>query len=286
MNQARIAWICTALLAGTGCVRAAAAGPPASADELRTAAARLEHGEGVARDLPQAQALYCRAARLGDAAAQYAMGWMLANGRGTPRDDGAAVQLFALAAAQGHVQAQAMLPLMHAAPQTPLPPCMLPGISAIALPPEARPLFLQGQGRQAAILVDMLAPEYGIDPRLAMAIIAVESGFNARAVSARNAQGLMQLIPETAQRFNVTDAFDAEQNIRGGLAYLRWLMSHFQGQVLLVAAAYNAGEKAVERYGGVPPYAETQEYVRRVGLLYDKTRHPYAAAPLPPARRR
>jgi soluble lytic murein transglycosylase-like protein len=135
-----------------------------------------------------------------------------------------------------------------------------------------------------AILVDQLAPEYSIDPRLAMAIIAVESGFNAKAVSPKNAQGLMQLIPETAQRFRVKDAFDSEQNIRGGLAYLRWLLAYFQGDVALVAAAYNAGEKAVDRHGGVPPYLETQNYVRRVSQLYNKAIHPYLSAPPVPSR--
>jgi soluble lytic murein transglycosylase-like protein len=239
---------------------------------------RLEHGEGMARDLPQALALYCRAARMGDAAAQYGMGWMLANGRGAARDDGAAAQLFALAAAQGHVQAQAMLAYLRAALPTPLPACMLPGVSVASLPPDERPLFLQGAGKQVAILVDQLAPEYSIDPRLAMAIIAVESGFNAKAVSPKNAQGLMQLIPETAQRFRVKDAFDSEQNIRGGLAYLRWLLAYFRGSVALVAAAYNAGEQAVDRHGQVPPYPETIAYVKKITLLYPAPTHPYDSA--------
>jgi soluble lytic murein transglycosylase-like protein len=272
------------LLTVPGLARAAPALPDGDATALRERAVRLEHGEGMARDLPQALALYCRAARMGDAAAQYGMGWMLANGRGAARDDGAAAQLFALAAAQGHVQAQAMLGYLRTALPTPLPACMLPGVSVAALPPDERPLFLQGPGRQVAILVDQLAPEYSIDPRLAMAIIAVESGFNAKAVSPKNAQGLMQLIPETAQRFRVKDAFDSEQNIRGGLAYLRWLLAYFQGDVALVAAAYNAGEKAVDRHGGVPPYLETQNYVRRVSQLYNKAIHPYLSAPPVPSR--
>ncbi len=76
--------------------------------------------------------------------------------------------------------------------------------------------------------------------------------------------GVMQLIPETAERFGVKDAFDAEQNVRGGLAYLRWLLKRFNGDLALVSAAYNAGEGAVDRYEGVPPYAETQMYVQRV----------------------
>ena len=76
--------------------------------------------------------------------------------------------------------------------------------------------------------------------------------------------GVMQLIPDTATRFNVNNAFNAEQNIRGGLAYLKWLMAFFGGDLTRVVAAYNAGEGAVQRYDGIPPYAETQAYVRRV----------------------
>jgi soluble lytic murein transglycosylase-like protein len=95
-------------------------------------------------------------------------------------------------------------------------------------------------------------------------IMQAESNFDAAAVSPRNAQGLMQLIPDTAARFRVKNPFDAAQNIRGGLAYLRWLLAYFEGDVALVAAAYNAGEGTVERYRGVPPYDETRAYVRRI----------------------
>jgi soluble lytic murein transglycosylase-like protein len=87
----------------------------------------------------------------------------------------------------------------------------------------------------------------------------------------------MQLIPATAQRFNVRDSFNPEQNIRGGMAYLRWLLASFRGDVSLVAAAYNAGEQAVLRYGGVPPYAETRDYVLKVKRLYRHAIHEYPA---------
>jgi soluble lytic murein transglycosylase-like protein len=87
--------------------------------------------------------------------------------------------------------------------------------------------------------------------------------------------GLMQLIPATAERFNVKNAFDATQNIKGGLKYLRWLLSYFKGDVQLVAAAYNAGERAVDRYKGVPPYPETRNYVKRVMEFYQRASHPY-----------
>ena len=99
---------------------------------------------------------------------------------------------------------------------------------------------------------------------LVVPVIEVESGFNPSARSPKNAQGLMQLIPETAERFGVNNVWDPEQNLRGGMAYLKWLMSHFSEDLELVLAAYNAGEGAVERYLGVPPFAETRNYVRKI----------------------
>ncbi len=88
----------------------------------------------------------------------------------------------------------------------------------------------------------------------------------------------MQLIPETAARFNVRKPFDPEQNIRGGLAYLRWLLAYFKGDVALVAAAYNAGEGTVNRFRGIPPFAETRDYVKRIMDEYLQENHPYDAA--------
>jgi soluble lytic murein transglycosylase-like protein len=108
-------------------------------------------------------------------------------------------------------------------------------------------------------------------------VIRTESNFNPAALSNKNAQGLMQLIPDTAARFNVRQPFDPEQNLRGGLAYLRWLLAYFEGDVSLVAAAYNAGEGAVNRYRGVPPYAETQGYVKRIISIFKRDDHPYDA---------
>ncbi|UDQ60318.1 lytic transglycosylase domain-containing protein [Aeromonas salmonicida subsp. salmonicida] len=99
---------------------------------------------------------------------------------------------------------------------------------------------------------------------MVLAIAIAESNLNSRAVSPKNAQGLMQLIPETQQRFGVTRPFDPAQNIKGGVTYLKWLDRRFDGNWILMSAAYNAGERAVEQYGGIPPYQETQQYVRRV----------------------
>jgi soluble lytic murein transglycosylase-like protein len=110
----------------------------------------------------------------------------------------------------------------------------------------------------------------GVDPALVRAIIHAESAFNPNAVSRAGAQGLMQLIPATATRFGVTSVFDPADNIRGGVSYLAWLLKRFDGDTVRAAAGYNAGEGAVDRYGGVPPYQETLRYVQRVGILHGR----------------
>lgn len=108
-----------------------------------------------------------------------------------------------------------------------------------------------------------------LDPKLLDAVIIVESGYNAQAVSQKGAQGLMQLMPATAERFGVEDSFDPAANMRGGARYLRWLMDRFDGKLHLVLAAYNAGEGAVaNNRNQIPGYPETQEYVRRVLQVY------------------
>jgi soluble lytic murein transglycosylase-like protein len=131
--------------------------------------------------------------------------------------------------------------------------------------------------QKIAEVVKELAPRYSVEPRLALAFIAVESNFDHTARSVKDARGLMQLIPETAARFNVRDSYNIDDNVRGGLAYLRWLLAYYQGNVTLAAAAYNAGEKAVDNYRGVPPYAETRDYVRRIQRLFRREVHPYDA---------
>ena len=116
------------------------------------------------------------------------------------------------------------------------------------------------------------ALEFGVEEAVVRAIIHAESAFRPNAVSHAGAQGLMQLIPATASRFGVGDVFDPNQNIRGGVQYLAWLLKRFNNDLTLAAAGYNAGEGAVDRHGGVPPYAETQRYVVRVGQLADRYR--------------
>lgn len=243
---------------------------------LMDLAVKHEHAEGVPQDYLKAAALYCRAARLGHTEAQYALGWMYANGRGVARDDGIAAQLFAMAADKGHEHARVMMRYTRSDPTTPLPSCLFPEKQTISTDEDSDLADVTNfQKGPIFNLVHQLAPRYEVDPKLVLAVISVESAFNVKAISPKNAQGLMQLIPETAQRFRVKNPFDPAENIKGGMAYLQWLLAFFKGSVPLVAAAYNAGEKAVERHGGIPPYPETKDYVRKITLLYRKTTHPY-----------
>ncbi|MEO6064252.1 MAG: transglycosylase SLT domain-containing protein [Lysobacterales bacterium] len=120
--------------------------------------------------------------------------------------------------------------------------------------------------------IDAAALANGVDAALVRALIHAESAFNPRALSHKGAQGLMQLMPATAAQYGVTDSFDAAQNIAAGVKHLAMLIKLYNGDVRLVAAAYNAGEGAVRKYGGVPPYAETRVYVERVGTLHQRYR--------------
>lgn len=114
-------------------------------------------------------------------------------------------------------------------------------------------------------VVASVAEQSGLSPELVHAVITVESAYNQRAVSPAGAMGLMQLMPGTAKRYGVRDAFNASENLRGGTRYLKDLMKMFGGDIKLVLAAYNAGEGAVQKYGNtIPPYRETQNYVRKV----------------------
>ncbi|MBB4843781.1 soluble lytic murein transglycosylase-like protein [Paucibacter oligotrophus] len=274
---------------------------PAQVERWRREAEALEHGDGVPRDAVAAAQLYCRAARFGDPVAQFNLAWMLVNPRGIARDDAQAAHLFAAAAEQGMVQAQNMLAAMGT-PQGPPPACLRP--------PDSDPAPLAAAPKKSAQLaaikpppppanapaaivryVDLHAPDYQLAPHLVLAVMARESNFDPQALSPKNAQGLMQLIPETAARFKVAKPSDPAQNIRGGMAYLRWLLAYFEGDLLLTLAAYNAGERAVERYQGVPPYAETRNYVLRIiASMNGQLVHPFdpsvtSPSPMLPLRR-
>lgn len=138
--------------------------------------------------------------------------------------------------------------------------------------PEPRIQYLQGiiEAHGPAILRASVGTQ--VSPALVLAVIAVESSGRVDAVSHAGAQGLMQLIPATAARFGVQDSFDPAENIRGGVAYLDWLLNEFERDIVLALAGYNAGEGAVRRNSGVPPYAETRDYVPRVLAAWNVAR--------------
>jgi len=126
-------------------------------------------------------------------------------------------------------------------------------------------------GPRLKALVEQTAKDHDVSPLLVDSVIRVESNYNPYAVSPKGAQGLMQLMPSTARRFGATNSFDAQQNIEAGVKYLKFLQETFKDDRLAIAA-YNAGEKAVTKYGDVPPYAETQNYVVKVGDKYAKAK--------------
>lgn len=241
---------------------------------LRADALAYEHGEGVPKNPEKAVALYCQGAKAGDPEASYSLGWIYMNGRGVPRNDGVAAYFFKLAADQGHEPSQKMLPFVGQ-PVAEIPACLR---EVVAVSSEAEWIFTNEKQRRLAGLISRLAPEYGVSPQFAYAVARTESNLNPNALSPKNAQGLMQLIPDTSTRFNVKKPFDPEQNVRGGLAYLRWLLAYFRGDVALVAAAYNAGEGAVNHHLGIPPYTETRQYVKRILAVFPQREHPFNPA--------
>ncbi|KNZ31014.1 MAG: lytic transglycosylase [Methylibium sp. NZG] len=280
---------------------------------LRDEAAAYEHGDGVERDGVRAATLYCQAAKLGDAESQFNLGWLYTNGRGVERSEATAAFFFHAAAEQGYEQAKRMLgtvggptadvPACMRPPPRPVPPpvrvaaaprapgnAAQPAAAGLGGPgaPFAPRVEVTSRGPKYIVdLVKQMAPEFRLEPQLVLSIIETESNFDTVALSPKNARGLMQLIPETAARFGVRNSFDPAQNIRGGMAYLRWLMAYFEGDVSLVAAAYNAGEGAVDRYRGVPPYLETLTYVRKVltaARMVDHAFDPSVTGPSPQMR--
>jgi hypothetical protein len=233
----------------------------------------------------RAAASYCEASRLGSLESQYRLGMLYRFGKGVPANHTYAAGLFSMASSQGHAESTNMLDTIQSS--SALPPCVTsevlperPVVTALSTPAntigiDQRIAALSEAKKWIIELVDTIAVRHQIDPKLVLAIIAVESNFNVKAQSPKDAMGLMQLIPGTADRFNIKNAFDASQNIKGGVRYLRWLLSYYHGDIRLVAAAYNAGERAVDRYKGIPPYPETRNYVKRVMELYQQQSHPF-----------
>lgn len=251
----------------------------ASPETLLRLAQMAEHGEGVEQNYEVAVATYCEAAKGGSDEANYRLGWMYFNGRGVERDNWIAATLFKRAADHGHEYAKANLqyfPAFNEVAEEKLPPCFSPkqvltqGRTDLPLnvKTDLDRLINKPENALTVTLVHQWAPKYNIDPRLALAVIAVESGFQVNARSPKGALGLMQLIPGTAARFGIRNPLSQQENIRGGLAYLRWLSDYFPGRLDHAIAGYNAGEGAVDKYHGIPPYPETRMYVSKVLMLY------------------
>ena len=260
--------------------------------ELLEKASRLVEDDKDVDSSWKAANLYCEAARYGSAEGVYRLGMLYAFGRGVPQNRDYAANLFGIAATHGHFEAQKMLETIAINTNT-TPSCVLEAIA-----PERAPSMAAVKKRDAikspAIdsyitrlpkdkrwmvdLVETIASWHKVDSKLVLSIITAESNFKIAAKSNKDAHGLMQLIPATAQRFNVKNAYDASQNIKGGVRYLRWLLSYFRGDVTLAVAAYNAGEGAVDKYKGVPPYKETQAYVKKVLGLYQSKQHIFDAS--------
>ncbi len=208
----------------------------------------------------------CEAAEQGDPNAAFRLARRYLFGVGVSRDRRLGTAWLRAAASRGHSEARRMVHYVPGAMGRIRPWCRPGGgpVRGITAPPA-----------EIARLVDGIAARHGVDPGLVLAVIQAESAFRTDAVSPKDAAGLMQLIPATAERFGVTDLFDPAQNITGGVRYLRWLLAYFQGDVTLALAGYNAGEGAVDRYRGVPPYQETQNYIRVIRRIYNPTFHPY-----------
>jgi len=234
--------------------------------ELGTA---LEHGEGVPKNIELAITWYCQAAGRGSADAQRSLGWIYANGKGVEKDDNLAAYWLSKAADSGDDYAARLVKRIVDNVGTP----DKTGCSHVASATWLGRRCTKKDCRKTVRMVEKLALDYQLDANLVLAVISAESAFNPLAHSNKNARGLMQLIPETAQRFGVKNSWDREENLRGGMAYLRWLLAYFNGNVEYALAGYNAGENRVKQYNGVPPYAETKAYVRRIISDYGKRFH-------------
>lgn len=194
---------------------------------------------------------------------------MYVNGCGVAPDDDVARYWLKKSAAAGNAQAAQVLKMIGGKSGA------RNGCNYVATLPWLKQRCTDPDCRNIVRMVENLSQEYDLDANLVLSVIRFESGFNVRAHSPKGASGLMQLIPETAVRFGVRDIWDVEQNIRGGMAYLRWLLAYFKGDLVKALAGYNAGERRVLQYGGCPPYRETRGYVKRIIRDYGKSFHRY-----------
>ncbi len=135
---------------------------------------------------------------------------------------------------------------------------------------KASPISLERKAASHASAIQLAASKHRIDRELILAVIAVESCFQRKAVSSAGAEGLMQLMPDTADRFGVSNSFNAKQNVMAGSKYLKWLLNRFGGNLKFALAGYNAGEGRVDQYKGIPPFRETQNYVKNVIAIYHR----------------
>jgi hypothetical protein len=224
-----------------------------------------ENGIGGRKNFPLAVILYCDAAQMGSPEGFFRVGRLLATGPAFLRKPPLANAYLALAASLGHREAvdyyqpgveNALLGdnCGEFAAQLKMPGFDMDAY--IAAQPAAK--------RRIAALIRRHAPRYNVDVRVALGVALAESNLDSAAVSPKNAQGVMQLMLVTQGRFGVSKPFDADNNVRGGLAYLKWLKGRFGDDWALIVAAYNTGEGAVARHKGIPPYPETRRYVQRV----------------------
>ncbi len=226
------------------------------------ATAFLDYGEQLANkkypDYSKAYHFYCVSTAMHDNKAALAIGNLYISGHGVEANPGIAKGWYAYSANLGNQDAIVQLEKYEDVKPKEDPFC-----------PKYDPSkTLDKQDIMA--WVNIIAPTYGLDPAMVNAVIKVESGFNQKAISNKNAQGLMQLLPSTAKRFGVKDSFDPVQNLIGGITYLRYLLNMFSGDLSKTWAAYNAGENAVIRNRGVPPFEETIQYVRMLLAMYPR----------------
>jgi soluble lytic murein transglycosylase-like protein len=158
----------------------------------------------------------------------------------------------------------------NVAPTSPVEDLSITGEIPAPDPPAPAPIKSKSEAFDP--IIEKYANDYRLDPSLIKSIIAAESGFNPKAVSSKGARGLMQLMPATAELLGVSNSFDPEQNIQGGVKHFRTLMDNFKEDIPLSLAAYNAGESRVQRLGRIPPIKETQDYVQSVTKLYEKSK--------------